>query len=282
MKTKVLELFTKNTARSSRVNWSKVAADQYCSYLRRKCLKIRKSQPKVAIGTCSLYYGKEERPVIICPYRLLERRQVFTDCIHLLTLHEPGNEFHVVPQVSIPGGKVDYFLASALKGKVRDFVGIELQTLDTTGTVWPERQRFLRSVGVSVRSADVKSTSSFGMNWKMTAKTALPQLHHKIGTFQNLNKHLVLVIQDLLLDYIRKTFSFGHVEKARIGDPMHIHSYLAKASRNKLKLELATRLSTDTDGISTCLGLRAGPSVELEKIIAQIESKMSGNTLLAP
>src|SRR5436190_37671 len=34
------------------------------------------------------------------PNRLLERKQVFTDCLHLLTTHEPGNEIHVVPEVS--------------------------------------------------------------------------------------------------------------------------------------------------------------------------------------
>ena len=28
-------------------------------------------------------------------------------------------------------------------------MGIELQTLDTTGTVWPERQRLLKELGVS-------------------------------------------------------------------------------------------------------------------------------------
>ena len=39
------------------------------------------------------------------------------------------------------------FSLSALNNKVRDFVGIELQTLDTTGTVWPERQRLLEELG---------------------------------------------------------------------------------------------------------------------------------------
>jgi len=60
--------------------------------------------------------------------------------------HEPGNELHIVSEVSIPGGSVDYFLVSAKDGKVKDFVGIELQTLDTTGTVWPERQRLLKKL----------------------------------------------------------------------------------------------------------------------------------------
>lgn len=130
---------------------------------------------------------------MICPHRLLERRKIFADCIHLLTLHEPGNELHIIPEVTLPGGNVDYFLASARSGRVRDFIGIELQTLDSTGTVWPERQRFLSSVGFAAEPSDLDSEKPFGMNWKMTAKTILVQLHHKIETFEHLNKHLVLV-----------------------------------------------------------------------------------------
>ena len=80
---------------------------------------------------------------MICPFRLLERSQIFTDCVHLLRLHEPGNELRIVAELAVPGGSIDYCLVSVRDGKPRDFVGIELQTLDTTGTVWPERQRFL-------------------------------------------------------------------------------------------------------------------------------------------
>src|SRR5206468_9115463 len=130
------------------------------------CLKNRKSSPDVLIGTCTVSHGRDNLPVIICPHRLLERRQIFVDALHLLTLHEPGNELHIVPEISLPGGSVDYFVVSVSRGKVRDFVGIELQTVDTTGTVWPERQRFLDSVGIKVPKEDVECADSFGMNWK--------------------------------------------------------------------------------------------------------------------
>ena len=50
---------------------------------------------------------------------------------------------------------------------------------------------------------DVECRDSFGMNWKMTAKTILVQLHHKVDTFENLNRKLVLVLQQPLLDYMR-------------------------------------------------------------------------------
>ena len=129
-------------------------------------------------------------PIIICPTRLIERRQIFTDCLHLLTTHEPGNELHIVSEVSIPGGSVDYFVVSARDGKVKDFVGVELQTLDTTGTVWPERQRLLKELGLPRGDFAEESTKKYGMNWKMTGKTILVQMHHKIQTFEHVNKPL--------------------------------------------------------------------------------------------
>jgi hypothetical protein len=132
---KVLELFGNPTKIDKGINWQKVIQKQWCPFTNTKCFKVRKSQPEISIGTCAVRYGKDRKNVIICPNRLLERKQVLTDSIHLLTLHEPGNEFHVVPEVAIPGGSVDYFLVSAKGGKVRDFVAIEFQTLDTTGTV---------------------------------------------------------------------------------------------------------------------------------------------------
>ena len=183
---------------------------------------------------------------------MLERKQVFMDCIHLLALHEPGNELHIVPEVSIPGGSVDYFLVSVRNGQPKDFVAIEFQTLDTTGTVWPERQRLLQSLGIRVFAKDANSKKGFGMNWKMTAKTILVQLHHKVDTLEHIGKHLALVIQDHMLDYLRREFNFSHLKNARIGDTMHVHAYGLKKN-DGFRLELVTRVSTDSAGV------RAGP-----------------------
>ncbi len=184
---KVLELYTVST--HAQADWNTLITREHCVYLNRKCLKTRKSAPDVSIGTCIVNYGREPKPLIICPFRLLERYQVFVDCLHLLTLHEPGNELHIVQEVPIPGGAVDYFLVSVKDRKVKDFVGLELQTLDTTGTVWPERQRFLQQQGVYFDPGDVNSAKNFGMNWKMTAKTTLMQLHHEAQTFEYLNSN---------------------------------------------------------------------------------------------
>lgn len=277
--TKLSELFTVSTNAEGQ-NWLDIVSGQQCSFLNKKCIKSRKSQPEISIGTCTVKYGKHD--VIICPHRLLEKRQIFIDCMHLLTLHEPGNELHVISEISIPGGSIDYILISAKDNKVKDFVGIELQTLDTTGTVWPERQRYLKSLDIPVQESDSDSAKPYGMNWKMTAKTILVQLHHKIETFENLNKHLVLVVQDCLLDYMQKEFSFSHISKtAKIGDSMHFHSYQLKDKDKFFHLGLYERMSTDSQGISKCMGLQAEANVDLDVIVKILESKISVKTLLS-
>ena len=277
---KVKELFTYSTKRED-LNWKYIVAKQKCRYSNKPCFKVRKSQSDISIGTCTVEYGRNSKNVIICPNRLLERKQIFADCLHLLTMHQPGNELHLVPEVSIPGGSVDFVLASTDSNrKVKDFVGIELQTLDTTGTVWPERQMALYELGFP-RDYDVED-KSFGMNWKMTAKTILVQLHHKIKTFESINKHFVLIIQDCLMDYMKSEFAFDVVNNnALIGDSMHFHSYKLKQEGLNYKLVLDSRCSTDSNGISVLLGLNADANVGFEEIARILESKISDSTFLS-
>ncbi len=277
---KVRELFTFSTERND-LKWNEIITIQQCRYSQKRCFKVRKSQSDVSIGTCTVQYGKENKDVIICPHRLTERKQIFIDCLHLLTSHQPGNELHLIPEVSIPGGSVDYFLVSTdANRRVKDFVGIELQTIDTTGSVWFEREQTLQSLGL--RQNVAVPTKTFGMNWKMTAKTILMQLHHKIETFESVNKHLVLVIQDHLLEYMKKEFSFGHISaQPLMGDSMHIHSYSLKKEDRDYKLVFDTRYSTDSNGIARLLGLSANAKLGFDEIAKILETKISNSTLFS-
>lgn len=275
---KIIELFAASTSCKG-VKWKSLLTKQQCPFTGKKCVKVRKSEPSVAIGTCTVAYGKNSDNVIICPHRMTENNQIFLDSIHLLTQHEPGNEIHIVPEFSIPGGSVDYILASVKNGKVKDFTGVELQTLDTTGSVWGYRQLFLESQGIEQHAFNENAT--FGMNWKMTAKTILVQMHHKIKTFENLRKHLVLVLQDCLMNYMKKEFAFEHISTVpKIGDSFHFHSYQLLADKDKYRLSLFERTSTDADGIARCFGLKAEANVNLEIILKMLESKISEKTLL--
>ena len=167
---KVIELFGQYTE-NKEADWGRIIHEQIYPFSKKKCFKVIKSSPETSIGTCNVRYGINEESVIICPNRLLQNHKVFIDCLHLLHLHQPGNDIHIIPELSIPGGSVDFVVASVRDGKVVDFVGIEFQTLDTTGSVWQSRQEFVNSIGINTEPYDKNKT--FGINWKMTAKTIL-------------------------------------------------------------------------------------------------------------
>ncbi len=73
--TKVAELYGLPTFQPA--DWKTVAVRQQCPFLDRKCLKNRKSESDITIGTCTMTYGKQAQPTMICPFRLLERSQIF-------------------------------------------------------------------------------------------------------------------------------------------------------------------------------------------------------------
>ncbi len=214
---------------------------------------------------------------------MLERMQLFTDCLHLLARHTPGNELHVVPEVAVPGGFVDYFLISANEDrKVQDFVALEIQTLDTIGSVWNARAQLLQELGVENTSKNYPR-SSYGINWKMSAKTILMQLPHKVSLFEAVNRHIVLVLQDELLNYIKKAFTADHLANPpATGDPVHFHSYQLEAKLQSLRLVLDSRCSTDSQGITRLLGMQAVHDVRFQTIADSLAKRISDATVFTP
>lgn len=285
---KIVELFGIDT-RAQGIDWSSVVEEQQCPFSHKKCFKTRKSDPDISIGTCTVLasvatdLGRSVEPVMICPNRLIDRQKIFTDCTHLLTKHQPGNDYHLLSEIQIPGGNLDFVLVSAKGQKAVDFVGIELQTLDTTGSVWPSRMHTLNRLGIPV---SVPISKSYGMNWKMTAKTILVQMHHKAATFANINRHLVLVIQDPLLDYMRREFNFDHfADPGDVVDTVHFHSYgMGSLGSGQLRsgLNLNTRISTDVAGIERCLGLKSEAAIEESVLLERISAKLTELTLFSP
>ena len=272
------ELFGRSTRYDDVDDWSEHIDAQHCRFVGKGCYKTRKSQPEVAIGTCAVGVNKAAQPVIICPNRFLERNQVFFDCLHLLAHHEPGNELHVVSEYGIPGGSVDYVLVSSADGRAVDFVGIEFQALDTTGSVWPHRQAAASDLGCDV---DVPPAKSFGANWKMTAKTILMQLLHKLGTFQSARRHLVCVLQLQLFEYFESNFVFSHIQSDDEAQPLHFHSYqYTPGPTTEPTIRLAKRSSTDEEGLALGLGLKASADSNISTMLEGLSGRLSESTLL--
>jgi hypothetical protein len=53
----------------------------------------------------------------------------------------------------------------------------------------------------------------------------LVQMHHKIETFEHVNKKLVLVIQDKLLAYMTREFNFAHLRNPATLRSLHSLSF---------------------------------------------------------
>ena len=120
------------------------------------------------------------------------------------------------------------------------------------------------------------------MNWKMNAKTILIQLHHKVQTFESINKRIALAMQNNFMEYMQREFKFEHLNAPRLGNSMHFHVYKLQDEKGILEIKLNSRYSTDADGIAESLGLQADQKVELDQIIKLIEQKITNDTLFSP
>lgn len=232
---------------------------ELCPFRSTRCMKTRKSDKHVTIGACVVAY--KGVPVVICPHRFLQHQQVFLDCIPLLTA---TGRYLAIPEMNVPGGHVDFFLVAYENETVLDYVGIEFQAVDTTqtGAVWQARTDAL--------SGRMSPPYLYGMNWKMSAKTILMQMHHKAATFEDAGKKLVLALQGNFLEYIEREFAATHVRNADRTDSVHFHAYDCVDLNGRLSLVRTKSLSTSAAGVEKLLGQSQKPSATDTELTSQI------------
>jgi hypothetical protein len=246
-------------------DWAKVLQFQFCPFLNKKCVKQRKSNPEQTIGACTIGF-KAGMPLIICPHRFLQHNKIFVDAVPLLS---KGEKYFVVPEISMPGGNIDYFVVAESKKEIIDFLGLEIQGLDTTGSggIWEARE--------DLREGKYGDNYSYGINWKMSAKTILIQMHHKGEAFETLGKKLVLVTQKNFFDYMTGEFRTRHLHDAMKEDAVHFQTYDCVQFDESFELVLTGRKSTDVKGMEEMLKLGREPTISEEEVIRRIKAKMA-------
>lgn len=87
---------------------------------------------------------------------------------------------------------------------------------------------------------------------------------------------MVLVIQDILYDYMSQQFNFDHFhEPPEDNDSFRIHTYrMETGSQQEFRLTLQLRLGTDVAGVAQCLGLRAEARIELSTITQALTARL--------
>lgn len=171
-----------------------------CPFVGAPCTKTLRGDggTKVVSGACTVRQVTPA-PVICCPKRLYAEgylilqdvaQAVFGPGLPLI----PGNQVNVDPEagnrvfafgsalggeVKLPpiGGRggffVDWILALVDKtGELKEFVAVEVQSIDTTGNYRQERDAYLTD-------KDFTGYSNAGINWENVNKRILPQLIYK-------------------------------------------------------------------------------------------------------
>lgn len=279
---KVNEMFGLYTNGESFPDLHIALKEQTCPYMNgAQCYKTRKSDPDIAIGTCSLCFNNVKQPILICPEPLTQNGRVFNDCLSFISNSIAGSDLYLVPEVATSAGRIDYVLTAVRDNQPVDFVAIELQTLDTTGSIWNSRQDLLLKHGYAVDEGAARSSGA-SLNWKMTAKTILAQLLQKSQLFAGMNRNLVLICQTPLYDYMKQNFNFEGVRDADNRDVLHFHMYDYIEADAGMQLRLSSMRSASLDVVESIMGQHKDKNQELREINATIMGRLKPEYLFNP
>ncbi|WP_049970370.1 NotI family restriction endonuclease [Haladaptatus cibarius] len=220
----------------------------HCPFIETTCKKRRKSEGE-SIGTCSVGYrgqGQTEfKPHCICPHRF-ETPEVLNE---IESLFVDDGEYFVTPEVPLQGTSIDYVAGKrADDGSVIDFAGVEIQALDTTGSVWNHREAYFDD------DLDMEAVSkNYGINWAMSlTKTMMQQAYKKGQTFGEWGENLIFLVQDVSIDYIRNNYDASGLRSIRKDDPVHFYSYRLdyNTETDDYEWTIDEKLSADIDGVT--------------------------------
>ncbi len=143
----------------------------------------------------------------VCPKRFYQI-DFFNDVIEHCwpTKARPENPF-VVSEVKMAGfGNVDFVIADLEKNgnTVKEFLSVEMQAVDITGSVEPAYQGILNS--------DEETSASYGINWANVKKRYVTQLVTKGFYHHHWNSRIVAVLQTRLYNYLRKNIRFEELQ----------------------------------------------------------------------
>jgi Restriction endonuclease NotI. len=193
-----------------------VNEDNLCPFRNSTCTK-RSHRIDGPFPVCSVYRKKRtdiiNMPIAVCPRRLYAA-DIYNDVIsHCWPGKQPQNPI-VVHEVKMGDvGNVDMVIADLSDdGKqIENFISIELQTIDITGSYEP-------AYSAIVLNYDLETRPTYNFNYKNVQKRFITQLidkgfyHHHWGT------KIIAVLQDVVYDHLKASIDFAEVniEKSNV------------------------------------------------------------------
>lgn len=186
-----------------------VTLDYQCPFINSKCTK-RSQRFSGPYPVCSIFHGKNEnrKLMCVCPKRFFQAS--FTQkIIETCWVGEIPKDPIVVHEVKMEDfGNVDFVIADLDDSKkhVIQFISVELQAVDITGTVEPAFQSVINSDEVCEKSFN------YGINWENVRKRYITQLINKGFFHHHWKSKIVAVIQETLYDNLRSKIKFDELD----------------------------------------------------------------------
>ena len=196
--------------RRAKLGFQPADTDYRCPFINKTCIKRSTADKKNPYPVCSLRKTNGD-VVAVCPKRFYERDFLQDVIEHAWVGPKPANPI-ITSEVKMEGfGNVDFVISDvADDGSINQFMSVELQAIDITGSAPPAYDALLVGELLPKRP-------TYNFNWKNVAKRYMNQLiskgyyHHHWGT------KIVASIQDEVYDYFRKDADF--MTKTDIADP---------------------------------------------------------------
>lgn len=188
-----------------------------CPFINRTCVK--RSQRLVPIGSpypvCSIWKGAGATPsaatdlFCVCPKRFYAVDFLKEVVRHCWPDAAPKHA-QVVPEVQMKGfGNVDFVIADVGDdGGIGQFLSVELQAIDITGSVLPAYNALLNST-------DLENRPSYGLNWDNVYKRYITQLIRKGYFHHHWKSKIVAVIQDQIYKNIAARAEFMRTQNVQ-------------------------------------------------------------------
>jgi hypothetical protein len=184
-----------------------VNADYQCPFINSRCVKRSHSGSKSTepYPLCSVW--KQGSLICVCPKRFFEAEMVPDVLEHCWPGKKPPENPRFAHEVKMEGvGNIDLVIADVLpSGTIRDFVSVELQAVDLTGSVYPAYEALINN-----RSLEEKPT--YNVNWANVRKRYVDQIVKKGFFHHHWKSRIVSVVQSQLYYRLREDIQFVELD----------------------------------------------------------------------
>lgn len=186
-----------------------VNMEYLCPFTNSQCTK-RSQKITGPYPVCSVFHGKDKnrKLMCVCPKRFFQadfKQKIIEICWPGETPQNPV----IVHEIKMENfGNVDFVIADVDDSKrcVRDFISVELQAVDITGSVEPVYQSIINS------EETISKKFSYGINWENVRKRYITQLINKGFFHHHWQSKIIAVIQLELYNNLRAKIRFDELD----------------------------------------------------------------------